>query len=157
MSAQNHQQPSRQILNNKVFHDYFVEDKFEAGVILTGTEVKSIRAGHAQIADAFVKFERGKAVLFNSYIDEYAFGNKQNHESRRTRVLLLHKRECERLRMAVEKEGLAVIPTRMYFKGALVKVEIALCKGKKLHDKRESIKEKTALREAERAVKKRAF
>lgn len=140
----------KEIRNSRAFHDYFVEDCYECGIVLTGTEVKSVREGKAQIADAFVRIEKGQAVLFNAHIDEYGFGSFNNHNPTRTRRLLLHRREINQLMGALNAGGVAVVPLRMYFKEALVKVEIAICKGKKLYDKRASIKEKEAKRETAR-------
>lgn len=142
-----------EIKNSKVYHKYFVESKFEAGLILKGTEVKSIRSNQAQIGESFVRILKMKPVLFNAYIDEYAFGNIHNHDPRRPRALLLHQKEIHKLRIAVETEGFAIIPTRMYIQRGLVKIEIAICKGKKLFDKRHDLKEKTDLRDADRALK----
>ncbi|MDR3274055.1 MAG: SsrA-binding protein SmpB [Puniceicoccales bacterium] len=141
----------KEIRNKRASHDYFIEDKFKAGVVLRGTEVKSIRQGRAQISDAFVRFNpSGEAVLFNANIEEYSFGNVQNHEIKRARKLLLHKNELKKLRAAIEMDGLTVLPLRMFFSHGLVKVEVAICRGKKLFDKREALKKRTELREAER-------
>jgi len=108
---------AKEIRNKKASHDYFIEDKFDAGIVLQGTEVKSIRQGHAQISDAFVRFNRsGEAVLFNANIEEYSFGNVQNHEIKRARKLLLHKNELRKLKAAIEMSGLTVLPLRMFFR-----------------------------------------
>lgn len=152
-AKRNKQEAIREIRNSKAYHTYHVEDKYEAGVVFTGTEIKSVRAGKAQITEAFVRIERGEAILYHSHIDEYAFGNIHNHNPTRPRKLLLHKREIDKLKAASQAEGYAIIPLRIYFKKALAKVEIALCKGKKLHDKRETLRKKTELREAERFIK----
>tara|TARA_B100000965_G_scaffold406485_1_gene445657 strand:- start:3162 stop:3647 length:486 start_codon:yes stop_codon:yes gene_type:complete len=144
-----------EIRNKKASHKYFLEDKVEAGVVLTGTEVKSIRAGKAQINEAFVRFDKNYPILYNAHIEEYAFGNLNNHEPRRPRRLLLHKKEIRKLQAALEAKGYSIVPVRMYFKGSLVKVEIALGKGKKLHDKRDDLKKRTALREAEQSFKQK--
>jgi len=144
----------REIRNNKVHRNYFIGETFEAGMKLTGTEIKSIRAGKAQISESFVRIEKKDGPrLYNTHIDEYSHGSDQNHNPTRPRLLLLHKREIERLHYELEAGGQALIPTRIYFKRGLAKIELALCKGKKLFDKREDIKRKTELREAERAVK----
>jgi SsrA-binding protein len=143
----------KEIRNAKVYHDFFVEEKFKAGIVLKGTEVKSIRLGKAQIADAFVKFSGQDVVLFNAHIDEYAFGNIANHSPLRTRKLLLKKREIDQLKRAIDVEGRSVIPLRMFIDSGLVKLEIGVCKGKKLFDKRETLKAKTAKRESEVAMK----
>lgn len=143
----------REIRNAKASHKYIIGQKFEAGIKLTGTEVKSIRLGKAQIAEAFVRVEQGNAILYHAHIEEYAFGNRQNHNPTRPRRLLLHKKEIEKLQSAVEKGGDTIVPLKLYLKHGLVKIEIALCKGKQLYDKREDLKRKTALREADRALK----
>jgi SsrA-binding protein len=142
-----------EIRNAKAGRNYFIGEKYEAGIALTGTEVKSIRAGRAQISDAFVRFEKDRPLLYHAHISEYDFGNRNNHNPTRPRKLLLHKKEILKLRAVVEAGGKALIPTRLYLKGGLVKVEVAVCTGKKLYDKREDMKRKTELREAERAVK----
>ncbi len=143
----------KEIRNRKVRHKFFVGQAYEAGIILTGTEVKSIRSGKAQIGDAFVRVESGKVTLYHAHIPEYIFGNANNHAPYRPRQLLLHKKEIREIEVAMQSGGKALIPTRMYFKKALIKVEIALCTGKKMHDKREDLKKKDALLEARRAMK----
>ncbi len=154
MAAKSKQKPRQsEIRNAKVGRNYFIGDKYEAGIALTGTEVKSIRAGRAQISDAFVRFDRDRPILYHAHIDEYDFGNRNNHNPTRPRKLLLHKREILKLKAAIETGGEALIPIRIYLKKGLVKVEVALCKGKKLYDKREDIKKRTEMREAERAVR----
>jgi SsrA-binding protein len=142
-----------EIRNPKALHDYFVDERFEAGIQLRGTEVKSIRAGNAQIAGAFGRCEKGELWLHNMHIDPYAFGNTQNHDPRRTRKLLLHQHQIRKISQALEAGGRTVVPLRMYFKEALVKVEMALCTGKKLFDKREVLKRKIQLREAAKDFK----
>ena len=156
MSAQK-KDPERytEIRNAKATRDYMVEDKFEAGIALKGTEVKSIRGGRAQINDAFGKFEKGEIWLHNAHIEEYAFGNIYNHESRRTRKLLLHRHQIRKIAQALQLGGRALVPLRMYFKEALVKVEVAICVGKKLYDKRDDLKKKVQLREVDKAIKER--
>jgi SsrA-binding protein len=140
-----------EIKNKKAFHDYVVGDVFDAGIVLRGTEVKSVKLGNAQIKEAFVRIDRkGAPVLFNAQIDEYAFGNLENHESKRQRALLLHRREIKKIRNAIEREGLSVIPLKMYVSHGLVKIQFALCKGKKLYDKRHDLRQRTEMREAER-------
>lgn len=143
----------KEVRNAKANHNYFVEDRFEAGVVLVGTEVKAIRHGNAQLKDAFCRVEKGQLWLYHSHIGEYKFGNFQNHEPRRKRKLLLHRREIHKLVGAVEAGGKSLIPLRMYLKHGLIKVEIALCTGKKLHDKRETLKKKITMREAEREMR----
>lgn len=144
-----------EIRNSKALRDYFVEEKFEAGIALKGTEVKSIRAGRAQISDAFGRFEKGELWLHNAHIEEYAFGNIYNHDTRRTRKLLLHSHQIRKIAQALQIGGRALVPLRMYFKEALVKVEVALCSGKKLYDKRDDLKRKVIDREIDKAMKYR--
>ena len=134
-----------EIRNRKANHEYFVGETFEAGIVLTGTEIKSLRAGKAQINDAFVRVDNGEAVM-------YHFGNINNHNPARPRKLLLHKKEILKLKAATDSGGTAIIPLKIYFKKALAKVLIALCTGKKLYDKREDIKKREAMREARRAL-----
>lgn len=142
-----------EIRNSKALRDYFVDEKFEAGIQLRGTEVKSIRAGKAQINDAFGRVEKGEAWLYNAHIEQYAFGNIHNHDAKRIRKLLLHRRHIDKIQLALDTGGRAFVPLRMYFKDALVKVEMALCTGKKLFDRREDIKKRVELREVEQAMK----
>lgn len=139
--------------NKKAFHDYFILDKFEAGIALTGTEVKSLRLGKANLADAYVLVRRGEAELLNAHISPYTHGNRENHDPLRTRKLLLHKREIDKLSQAITEKGLTVVPLRLYMKGGLVKAEIAVARGKKLYDKRETEKKKEADRETAQAIK----
>jgi SsrA-binding protein len=141
--------------NKKAFHDYFVLQKAEAGVALTGTEVKSLRDGKANIKDSYVIIKNGEAFLFNAHISPYSHGNLQNHEPERSRKLLLHRREIEKLHQQVVEKGLTVVPLRLYFKGGKVKVEIAVVRGKKLYDKRETEKKRELDREAAVAMKQR--
>lgn len=156
MSAQKKDSPRyTEIRNSKALRDYFVDEKFEAGIALKGTEVKSIRAGRAQISDSFGRFEKGELWLYNAHIEEYAFGNIFNHDSRRTRKLLLHTHQIRKIAQALQIGGRALIPLRLYFKGALVKVEVALCSGKKLYDKRDDLKRRVSDREIEKAMKYR--
>ena len=143
-----------ELRNAKAGRDYFVESKYECGVALRGTEVKSIRAGRAQINDAFGRFEKGELWLHNAHIEEYAFGNIWNHDARRVRKLLLHAHQIRKIAQEIQVAGRAFVPLRMYFKGGLVKVEMAVCSGKKLFDKREDLKRKADLREVERAMKR---
>jgi SsrA-binding protein len=144
-----------EIRNAKALRDYSVDEKFEAGLALKGTEVKSIRAGRAQITDSFGRFEKGELWLFNAHIEEYAFGNIFNHDTRRTRKLLLNKHEIRKIAQALQVGGKALIPLRMYFKEALVKVEVALCTGKKLFDKRNDLRAKAEMDEVKKAMKVR--
>jgi SsrA-binding protein len=140
--------------NRKAFHEYFVLQKLEAGIALTGTEVKALREGLVNLKDSYVNFERGEAFLFGMHISPYTHGNRQNHDPERTRKLLLHRREIEKLRVQLVEKGLTIVPLRLYFKGGRVKAEIAIVRGKKLYDKRETEKRKDADREAAAAMKR---
>ncbi len=144
-----------EIRNSKALHDYFVDEKFEAGLQLRGTEVKSIRAGRAQINDAFGRVVNGELWLVNAHIDHYEFGNLNNHDARRTRKLLLHRHQIRKIAQALNAGGRTLIPLRMYFKEALVKVEVALCTGKKSFDRREDLKKKTEIRDLQKVLKQR--
>ena len=139
--------------NKKALHDYFVVQKFEAGLMLTGTEVKSLRDGKAQLKDAYVIFKDDEAFLFGAHISPYTHGNLQNHDPERTRKLLLHRREIDKLRVQTTEKGLSVVPLRLYFKGSRVKAEIAVVRGKKQYDKRETEKKREADRETAAAIK----
>ncbi|CAA6678730.1 MULTISPECIES: SsrA-binding protein SmpB [unclassified Lentimonas] len=143
----------KEIRNGKAHHNYFVGDSFEAGIVLQGTEVKAVRAGDAQITEGFCRIEKGECWLYNSHIGEYKFGNFANHPPRRKRKLILHRREIHKIFGAMEAGGKSLIPLRMYLKHGLIKVEIALCTGKKLFDKRETLKKKITMREAEREMR----
>ena len=143
----------REIRNAKVRRDFFVEDSLEAGIVLTGTEVKSIRSGRAQISDAFIRIDKGEAFLYHARIEEYLFGNINNHIPYRPRKLILHKKEIQKLEVVLQGGGRTLIPLRLYFKKGLIKVQVALCKGKKLYDKREDLKKKAILRETERTMR----
>ncbi len=142
-----------EIRNSKALRDYFIDERFEAGIQLRGTEVKSIRGGKAQISDAFARIEKGEVWLHGAHIEQYAFGNIYNHDAKRIRKLLLHRRHIEKIRVALEAGGHALVPLRMYFKDALVKVEVALATGKKLFDKREDLKKRVVDREIDKAIK----
>ena len=156
MSAQKKEKPRyTEIRNSKALRDYSVDEKFEAGLALKGTEVKSIRAGRAQINDAFGRFDKGELWLFNAHIEEYSFGNIYNHDTRRTRKLLLHKHQIRKIAQAMQVGGKSLIPLRMYFKDALVKVEVAVCTGKKLYDKRDDHKKKAEMDEVKKQMKAR--
>ena len=139
--------------NKKAFHDYHVLQKVEAGVQLTGTEVKSLREAQINLKDSYVTFKNGEAFLLGAHISPYAHGNRENHEPERTRKLLLHRRELEKLEEQVTQKGLTIVPLRVYFKGSKVKVEIGVVRGKKLYDKREAEKTRDADREAAAAMK----
>ncbi len=139
--------------NRKAFHDFHIFDKYEAGIVLCGTEIKSIRKGGVNLKDSFVKIDNGEAWLYNCHISPYEQGNRYNHEAERVRKLLLHKKEILKMLGKIKKEGYAVVPLELFFQNGWAKVEIALAKGKKLHDKRDAIKEKVQKRDIQRAVK----
>ncbi len=141
--------------NKKAYHDYFIEEKFEAGMVLKGTEVKSLRNGKANLNDAFALVKGGEAFLHNLHISPYAFGNRENHDPDRMRKLLLHKAQIVKLFAKIREQGYSFIPLRIYFKEGLVKVELGLAKGKKLYDKREDMKEKDHKRDMAQAMKQR--
>jgi SsrA-binding protein len=144
-----------ELRNSKALRDYFIHDKFEAGIKLAGTEVKSIRAGKAQITDAFARVEKGGVWLYGAYIQEYSHGGATQHAPRRVRQLLLHASEIRKLAQAVETGGKSIVALRMYFKEALVKVEIATATGKKQFDKRADVKKREQNVEARSALKHR--
>ena len=145
--------PSRRIASNRrALHDYFVLERVEAGIELRGTEVKSIRAGHISLVGSFGRIENGNVVLFGVNVTPYEFGNRFNHPADRPRRLLLHKREIRKIRVQVEQKGHSLIPLTVYLKNGLIKVELGLCKGKQQYDKRETLRKKTADREAARAM-----
>ena len=138
--------------NKKAFHDYHVLEKFEAGIALQGTEVKSCRAHNASLAEAHARVRNDEMWLCGSHIAPYAQGNRANHEPRRDRKLLLHKREVRRLKQEIEAKGMTLVPLRLYLKRGKIKLELGLCRGKATHDKREALKRKMHQREAERAM-----
>ena len=144
-----------ELRNPKALKDFFIHDKFEAGVKLSGTEVKSIRGGKAQLADAFARIEKGEVWLYGAYIEEYSYGGLSQHAPRRPRKLLLHANEIRKLAIAVETGGKQIVALRMYFKEALVKVEIATATGKKQFDKRADLKKREQNLEARRALHSR--
>jgi SsrA-binding protein len=139
--------------NRKAQHDYFIEDSYEAGIALTGTEIKSVRAARVNLRDGFVLIRNGEAWLVNVHISPYDFGNRENHEPRRERRLLLHRQEIRKLQSKVNERGWTIVPLRMYLKDGLAKVEVALVRGKRLYDKRDAVAERDADRELRRAVK----
>ncbi len=141
--------------NRKAFHEYFVEDKYEAGISLAGTEVKSIRQGGVNLKDAFCTVTNGELIVRGLRISPYEKGNIFNKDPLRPRTLLMHKREIRKLAAKVAQDGYALVPLSMYFLGPYVKVEVGLCKGKKLHDKRDAEAERSAKREIDRAIKER--
>jgi len=138
--------------NRSAFRDYAIFDKFEAGIALTGTEVKSLRMGRASLSGSFVKVDRGEAFVINMHIPEYEYGSVYNHEPTRKRKLLLHRREIDKITGALTRKGFSIVPLRLYFKDGLVKLEIVLAKGKKKYDKRADLKKKQIEREMRRAV-----
>ncbi len=140
-------------VNRRAYHDFHVLETFEAGIVLTGTEIKSIRQGKVSIAESFARIENGELKLYSCHIAPYAQGNIHNHEENRIRKLLVHQRELRRLLGKIKEKGLTLIPLKLYFKRAWVKVELGLCQGKKLHDKRDSIKEREDKRNIQRAMK----
>ena len=139
--------------NNKAYHDYFIEETYEAGIELAGTEVKSIRLGNVNLKDSFCLIKDGEAAVLGMHISPYEKGNIFNKDPRRTRRLLMHKREILRLFGRIKQDGYSLIPLRVYFKGPRVKLEVGLAKGKKLYDKRESAAKRDAKREMDRAMK----
>lgn len=141
--------------NKKAYHDYFIEDTYEAGIVLQGTEIKSIRAGRVNLKDAFAKIQKGEVFLHNMHISPYEQGNRYNHDPLRTRKLLLHKREIQKLIGITKEQGYSLIPLKIYLKNGYAKVLLGLAKGKKKYDKREDIKRKEAKREVERAFRER--
>jgi len=140
--------------NKKAFHEYFIEEKIEAGIVLKGTEVKSLREGKANLSDSFALIREGEAFLNNLHISKYSFGNRENHDPDRARKLLLHKKEIAKLHGKIREQGYTLIPLRLYFKKGMVKAELGLGKGKKLYDKREDLKQKDHKREIAQAMKK---
>ncbi len=142
--------------NRKAYHDYFIEDSFEAGLVLQGTEVKSLRLGLANLTDSYAIVKNNEVFLFNANISPYPFGNIMNHEPLRTRKLLLHRDEIRKLVGKMTQKGFTLIPLKIYFTRGKAKVQIGLAKGKKAFDKRETIKEKESKREVERTVKERS-
>lgn len=144
------------VTNRAAFHEYHILDKHEAGIALTGTEVKSVRAGQIQLKESYVAVRDGEAWLFNAHISQYSHGNRLNHEPTRTRKLLLHRREIERLESDTTIKGMTLVVTRVYLKGGRVKFEIGVARGKKLYDKRETEMRRTVERETRAQMKERA-
>lgn len=140
--------------NKKAYHDYSIEDSLEAGLVLLGTEVKSLREGKVNLKDSYVIIKDNEAFLLNCHISPYSHGNITNHDPLRTRKLLLHKKEITRLKGLLTQKGYSLIPLKIYFKDSYAKIEIGIAKGKKLYEKREKIKEKEVKREIEKAVKR---
>ena len=144
-----------EILNRKARHDYFIEEVYEAGIELTGTEIKSIRAGSCNIKDSYAVVKKGEVFLLNMFVAPYKEGNIFNHKETRTRKLLLHKKEIKKISEKQEQQGLTLIPLKLYFKKNKLKVELGICRGKKNYDKRESIKERDIKRSVEKELKNR--
>lgn len=139
--------------NKKAYHDYFIEDTYEAGIALAGTEVKSLRMGRCSVKEAFIRVENSEVYIYQMHISPYEKGNIFNKDPLRVRKLLLHKNEINKLMGQVAQKGFTIVPLKVYFKGSLVKVEVGLARGKKLYDKRQDIAKKDQRREAEREFK----
>jgi SsrA-binding protein len=142
--------------NRQAGHNYFLMERFEAGMALTGTEVKSAKSGRVQLKDAYASVEGNEAWLVNAHISEYSHGNRENHIPVRKRKLLLHRREIDKLQVETREKGLSLIPTKMYLKNGRIKCEFAVARGKKLHDKRETERARTAEAEARAEMRRRA-
>jgi len=141
--------------NKKAYHDYFILDKYEAGIVLLGTEVKAIREGRLNLKDSYALVQRGEMFLLNCHISPYSHGNRENHDPTRTRKLLLHEKEIRKLIGKTQEKGLTLVPLRVYLKRGKVKVELGVARGKKMFDKRETERRKEADREASAAMKHR--
>lgn len=142
-----------EILNRKVKHDYFIDEVYEAGIVLTGTEIKAIRNGNCNIKDCYGVIKNDEVFLLNMYVGQYKEGNIFNHEETRSRKLLLHKKEIKKLKQAIELKGNTLIPLKLYFKNNRLKVSLGVCRGKKSYDKRESIKERDIKRDIAKKLK----
>jgi len=143
--------------NRKAYHNYFIDESYEAGIVLTGTEVKSVRQARVNLKDGYAQVDDGELFLCNVHISPYDPGNRFNHDPLRRRKLLMHRREIDRLDGRVREKGYTLVPLRIYLKGGLVKVELALARGKRMYDKRQVLREKESQREAERALKERSY
>jgi SsrA-binding protein len=141
--------------NREAYHNFFILETFECGVALTGTEVKSIREGRCNLKDSYCLVRQNEAWLFNAHISPYSHGNRENHMPTRTRKLLLHRKEIDRLSSKSQEKGLTIVPTKMYLKNGKIKVEIGLAKGKKLHDKRETERRREIDREVRTVIKQK--
>ncbi|MCM3873087.1 MAG: SsrA-binding protein SmpB [Pyrinomonadaceae bacterium] len=141
--------------NRAAFHNYHISDKYEAGIALTGTEVKSVMGGRIQLKESYVAVRDGEAWLFNAHISPYSHGNRENHEPVRTRKLLLHRREIGRLEEAAVKQGMTLVATRVYMKNRRIKLEVGVARGKKMYDKRETEMRRTIDRETQAQLKER--
>lgn len=142
-----------EILNKKAKFDYFIEEEYEAGIVLTGTEIKSIRKGSANLKDSYAIIKNNEIFLLNMFISQYNEGNRFNHDENRTRKLLLHKKEIQKIKKALEIEGYTLIPLKLYFKNGKAKILLGIGKGKKNYDKRETIKKRDQEREIRKMVK----
>jgi SsrA-binding protein len=140
------------LVNRAAYHDYFILDKYEAGIELKGTEVKSLMSGRIQLKDSYVTIKDGEAWLMNAHISPYQHGNRNNHDPLRSRKLLLHRREIEKLQREISQKGMTLVVTRIYWKNKRIKLEIGVAKGKKLYDKRETLKKKDIEREARKSI-----
>ena len=141
--------------NREAYFNYHLLETYECGIALTGTEVKSIREGRCNLKDSYCQVRNGEAFILNAHISPYSHGNRENHQPTRTRKLLLHKSEIEKLASKAQEKGLTLVPTKLYFKNGRIKLEMAVAKGKKLYDKRETVRRREADREARAAVKER--
>ena len=141
-----------EIKNKKASFDYFIEDTYECGIVLTGTEIKSIRKGSCNLKDCYARIKKGEVFLTNMFISTYEEGNRFNHDERRERKLLLHKKEIYKIRDKVDKEGYSLVPVKLYLKGGRAKILLGVARGKKLYDKRQSIKEKDIKREIQKNI-----
>jgi SsrA-binding protein len=141
------------VSNRRAYHDYQVLETYETGIVLTGTEIKSLRAGGGSLQEAYIRVIKGELWLIGAHIAPYAFGNVHNHEERRERKLLMHKKEIEKLYMTAKTKGVTLVPLSLYFSKGRVKLKLGTAKGKKSHDKRQAIREKEEKRESERALK----
>jgi SsrA-binding protein len=141
--------------NRRALHDYEVHDRLECGLVLTGTEVKSLRDGHASLEDSYARLDGGEVWLVGCDIPEYAMGNRMNHKPKRSRKLLLHRHEINRFAGKASQKGFTLVPLRLYFKNGLAKVELAVCRGRNLYDKRQKVKKKEAQREIDQIVRRR--
>lgn len=139
--------------NKKAYHDYFIDEKYEAGIVLHGTEVKSLRQGQCSIKEAFIRIENGEVFIYGMHISPYEKGNIFNKDPLRVRKLLLHKKEIDKILGKTKEKGITIVPLKVYFSKSLVKIEIGLARGKKLYDKRDDIAKKDQKREAEREFK----
>lgn len=163
MAGQNTKQPEREdrktdrvvASNRKARHEYFVIDSMEAGIALTGTEIKSVRDGKVTLGEAYARIENGELWLIGAHISPYTHGNRQNHDPDRPRKLLVHKRQIAEIREAIEQKGMTTVPLRMYLKQGRAKVEIGIVRGKKLWDKRDASAERESKRDIERAIRDR--